>query len=190
MLEQIIRNSQPVLDACKAGDFDQALSLLLADTTEIKTPDLRTVRWLIINLPDQAVGSPDGTTEADVVLSTLQNSAHPRVKAAYDSMCADGIDLSDPQTQAMVPQIATDWPVGLVDKILQAGVRTVSAAEAQTGQVPTLDAVQAGYSRILVEDLELKVNTGLNESVNPAISSGNQAAVATALRLLADDLEA
>ena len=70
------------------------------------------------------VNPQTGATEADVVLGTLQQSTVPRVKAAYDSLCSTGIDLSEAQVQQMLPILATaaNWPAGLAEKIMQAGL--------------------------------------------------------------------
>lgn len=192
MLSDVIRANAAALTACESGQWSDAVDALLSDTTRLENHELRTTRWLIVNLPDQAQGQPAGTTEADVVLATLQGSNHPRVRAAYDSMSAVGIDLADPQVQAMIPRLAQGggWPSELADRVMQAGIRTISVAESITGEVPTEVAVQAAYGQIVVEDLNSEVATGMNESVNPAISSGDRAAVVAALRALADSVEA
>jgi len=189
MLTDVIRNNAAAMNACVAGDFALAVASLEADTTERRDNTLRTTRWLMINLPDQADGQPAGTTEADVILQSLQDSIHPRVQAAYLAMSAEGIDLSDPQTQMMIPIIGANWPTGLVQKVAEAGVKTISVAEFETGEVPTIDSVTSAYGQIQVEDIQRDVSNGINESVHNAIASGDRAAVAAALRALATTVE-
>lgn len=188
-LESVIRSNTTALAACQSADYVAALAALEADTTQREDHTLRTTRWLMTELNGAAEGQPTGTTEADVVLATLQSSTQPRVSAAYQAMSADGIDLADPQVQQMVPLISTGWPSGLEQKVLEAGVKTLSVAEFETGVAPDVSSIESAYQQIVVEDLEQEVATGLNESVNPAIATGDSAAVATALRQLADSVE-
>jgi hypothetical protein len=177
--------------ACKAGDWTAAVAAVNSDTTTITDSTLRTTRWLIVELPDQAVGFPAGTTEADVVLGSMQSSTIPRVLAAYQAMSAGGIDLSDPQSQELIPVLAASggWPAGLEQKVSEAGVKVESKFEAEGGEAPDVVNVEAAYQRIVVQDLEQEVATGLNEKVNPAIATGDRAATAAALRQVADDVE-
>lgn len=188
---QALRDNAAAMAACKAGDWTAAVAALNSDTTTITDSTLRTTRWLIVELPDQAVGFPAGTTEADVVLGSMQSSTIPRVLAAYQAMSAGGIDLSDPQSQELIPVLAASggWPAGLEQKVAEAGVRVESKFEAEGGEAPDVVNVQAAYQQIMVEDLEADVATGLNEKVNPAIASGDRAATAAALRQVADDVE-
>ena len=188
---QALRDNAAAMAACKAGDWAAAVAALESDTTTITDSTLRTTRWLIVELPDQAVGFPAGTTEADVVLGSMQSSTIPRVLAAYQAMSAGGIDLSDPQSQELIPVLAASggWPAGLEQKVAEAGVRVESKFEAEGGEAPDVSNVEAAYQQIKVEDLEADVATGLNEKVNPAIATGDRAATAAALRQVADDVE-
>lgn len=188
---QALRDNAAAMAACKAGDWAAAVAALESDTTTITDSTLRTTRWLIVELPDQAVGFPAGTTEADVVLGSMQSSTIPRVLAAYQAMSAGGIDLSDPQSQELIPVLAASggWPAGLEQKVAEAGVKVESKFEAEGGEAPDVVNVEAAYQQIKVEDLEADVATGLNEKVNPAIATGDRAATAAALRQVADDVE-
>ena len=188
---QALRDNAAAMTACKAGDWTAAVAALNSDTTTITDSTLRTTRWLIVELPDQAVGFPAGTTEADVVLGSMQSSTIPRVLAAYQAMSAGGIDLSDPQSQELIPVLAASggWPAGLEQKVAEAGVRIESKFEAEGGEAPDVVNVESAYQQIMVEDLEADVATGLNEKVNPAIATGDRAATAAALRQVADDVE-
>lgn len=188
-LSNVIRDNATALVACETGNWPAAVAALEADTTQREDHTLRTTRWLMTELNLQADGQPSGTTEADVVLATLQASTQPRVMAAYQAMSANGIDLADPQVQQMVPLISSGWPSGLEQKVLDAGVKTMSVAEFETGEAPDVVNVEAAYQQIMVEDLEADVATGLNEKVNPAIATGDRAATAAALRQVADDVE-
>jgi hypothetical protein len=189
---QALRDNAAAMAACKAGNWAAAVAALNSDTTTITDSTLRTTRWLIVELPNQAVGFPAGTTEADVVLGSMQSSTIPRVLAAYQAMSAGGIDLSDPQSQELIPILAASggWPAGLEQKVAEAGVKVESKFEAEGGEAPDVVNVQSAYQQIMVQDLEADVATGLNEKVNPAIASGDRAATAAALRQVADDVEA
>lgn len=146
-LSSVIENNSTALAACQAGDWSAARAALLADTGPVSDGELRTTRWLMVEFSGQAEGEEAGTTEADVILGTLQASQSPRVKAAYDAMSSTGIDLSDDQVQAMLPLLAqaAGWPSGLVDRLAQCGVRTVSKAEQAIGSEPTVEEVQTAY---------------------------------------------
>lgn len=121
--------NQHALSAAQAGDWVTVASTLNALTTEVRVTELRTARWLMLQLPEQ-VSIQNGVpiTEADIVLGTLQAATHPRIKAAYDSLCNGGIDLSDQQVQDMIPllSVAGGWPGGLAEKVMQFGRRTES----------------------------------------------------------------
>lgn len=188
----IIQNNTTALTAAQAGNWAACVAALAVDTVEVEDHELRSTRWLMTELTDQAAGQPAGTTEADVVLGTLQASTHPRVQAAYAAMSAVGIDLADPQVQQMVPVLAQagSWPDGLASKVLSAGVQTASRWKQATGSEPTEPAVQAAWQQHLVDTVYGEIATGLNESVHPAASTADRAAVATALRALADSIEA
>ena len=124
-----------------AARFAEAAAILNDATVEHRTTDLRTTRWLITELAD-VLDPATGQTEADVVLATLQGSTHPRVKAAYEAMNGDGIDISDPQAQLLIDVLATaaNWPAGLADKIKAAGVQKRSHCE--TAGLPPTDAAE------------------------------------------------
>ena len=65
-------------------------------------------------------------------MGTLQSpNLPPRVKAAYDSLCNGGLDLSEQQVRDMLPLLAqaASWPNGLADKILLAGRKNVAVLE-------------------------------------------------------------
>lgn len=117
---------QHALQAAQAGDWSAVAETLNAMTTEVRDTTLRSARWLMLQLTT-VVNRLTGATEADVVLGTLQQSTIPRVKAAYDSLCSTGIDLSEAQVQQMLPILATaaSWPAGLAEKIMQAGLQNV-----------------------------------------------------------------
>lgn len=118
------------LAAAQAGNWQSVADTLNALTIEVRDTTLRTGRWLMLQLPN-VVDQQTGMTESDIVLGTLQQSTIPRVKAAYDSLCNGGIDLSEDQVQMMIPLLADagHWPAGLAEKILSAGRRIVPVLE-------------------------------------------------------------
>jgi hypothetical protein len=119
--------NQHALSAAQAGDWDAVASTLNALTQEVRVTELRSARWLMKQLKDpvSVVGGVT-LTEADIVLGTLQATTIPRVKAAYDSLVGDGLDLSDEQIQSEIPSLAAagNWPTGLATKVMQAGRST------------------------------------------------------------------
>lgn len=120
------------LSAAQAGDWNTVASTLNALTTEVRVTELRTARWLMLQLTDVVrVENGIPLTEADIVLGTLQAAAIPRVKAAYDSLCNGGLDLSEDQVQQMIPVLAAagSWPTGLAAKILAAGRQNKAVLE-------------------------------------------------------------
>jgi len=190
-LASVIQANATARAACESGDWSAAVASLKSDTVKQRDSTLRSSRWLMLEFSGQADGMSAGTTEADVILSTLQQSVNPRVIAAYQAMAFDGIDLSDPQVQEMLPLLAQAgaWPEGLVHRVQAKGVTIVSKAEAETGEVPTIDSVTSAYKQIQVEEIQRDVSNGINESVHNAIASGDRAAVAAALRALATTVE-
>ena len=116
-------------DALAVSDWEAVAKVM--NTPSIKQADntLRSTSWLMQQLT-AVVDPTTGATEADIVLGTLQRATIPRVRAAYDRMSSVGIDLSDDQVQAMLPVLAAagNWPAGLVEKIMETGVRMVSPA--------------------------------------------------------------
>ena len=157
-LAGVINGNAAAKSACESGDWSSAVAALLADTVEVKDPELRSARWVMREFSGQADGMSAGTTEADVILATLQGSTNPRVVAAYQSMTADGIDMSDDQVQAMLPLLAQagGWPAGLVDRVQAVGVQVKSQAEAVTGSVPTAAEVQVAFESLAVDTYDRK----------------------------------
>lgn len=178
--------NQHALAAAQAGNWQSVADTLNALTTEVRTTDLRTARWLMLQLPD-VVDPQTGTTESDVVLGTLQQSTIPRVKAAYDSLVSDGIDLSDDQVQQMIPVLAqaANWPAGLADKILLAGRRIESVLSEAT----TANECQKAFEQQVADQAYA---TAQNELIAPELSSPTRtkASIAAKLRQAAAELEA
>ncbi|MGB1813904.1 MAG: hypothetical protein ACPHJ3_01025 [Rubripirellula sp.] len=157
-LASVIQANETARAACESGDWSAAVASLKSDTVKQRDSTLRSSRWLMLEFSGQADGMSPGTTEADVILSTLQQSVNPRVAAAYQAMAFDGIDLSDPQVQEMLPLLAQAgaWPEGLVDRVQAKGVTIVSKAKAETGEEPTADAVQLAYESSKVDTFDKK----------------------------------
>jgi len=138
--------------AATAANWPAVAGVLNAKTVTITDTTLRTARWLMNQLT-VVLNPATGMTESDVVLGTLQAATVPRIKAAYDSLVSDGLDLSNSQIQAMLPAISTgaSWPAGLANKIMTAGVWLVSPAE------------NAGLGSVTAEQCSDAWNLGLKE---------------------------
>lgn len=121
--------SNALADA-QAGDWPSVAATLNAPSVGVRNTELRTTRWLMQQFTT-VVDQQTGATEADLVLGTLQQSTVPRVQAALQSMAADGIDLSDPQVQQMIPALgaAAGWSQDLIDRLLVAGFEQRSPAQ-------------------------------------------------------------
>ena len=133
-LDKVIRRNATAAAARDAGDDAAVLAALNAKTVQQTDNTPRTANWLMVEFDE--VLDPDGTTEADVILGTLQGSDVPRVIAAVAALSNNGIDLSNPQVQVMVPALASGaaaagkpWPDGLVERVLEFGVWMISPAE-------------------------------------------------------------
>ena len=158
LLSQVVTNNATALAACQSGDWSAARAALLADTVTVNNPELRTTRWLMVEFSGQADGQAAGTTEADVILGTLQASTNPRVKAAYDAMSSTGIDLSDDQVQAMLPLLSAgaSWPSGLADRFAQRGRYSISKAEQANGSEPSEAEIKTAYEAGQVSTFDRK----------------------------------
>lgn len=147
--------NQHALSAAQAGNWQAVADTLNALTTEVRDNTLRTARWLMLQLTE-VVRTENGIpiTEADIVLGTLQSpNLPPRVKAAYDSLCNGGLDLSEQQVRDMIPILAAgaSWPNGLANKILQAGRRTVAVLDPQTNAIACEAAWRTEQVRLLTQ---------------------------------------
>jgi hypothetical protein len=156
--------NQHALSAAQAGDWQSVATTLNALTQEVRITELRTARWLMLQLTDPVGNS--GMTEADVVLGTLQQSTIPRVKAAYDSLCNDGIDLSDSQVRQMIPLLAqaASWPAGLAQKILDAGRPTVAVLNPATNAIACEAAWRTEQVRLLTQkwhEVDQQIRAGI-----------------------------
>ena len=178
--------NQHALSAAQANDWQAVADTLNALTTEVRDNTLRTARWLMLQLTD-VVNPQTGMTESDVVLGTLQQSTIPRVKAAYDSLVNDGIDLSDDQVQAMIPLLAqaANWPAGLAEKILLAGRRSVAVLSPTTTPQECQSAWDAEVRTQRNATLRSRFDAILNQ-----LGTSEHAEGIAALRAMADELEA
>lgn len=177
--------NQHALSAAQAGNWQSVADTLNALTTEVRDNTLRTARWLMLQLTD-VVNPQTGMTESDVVLGTLQQSSIPRVKAAYDSLVSDGIDLSDDQVQQMIPVLAAaaSWPAGLADKILQAGRQNVPVLSPST----TPEDCQSVWESEIRTQRNGNLKSRFDSILNQIGTSEHSEGIA-ALRAMADELE-
>lgn len=165
------------LSAAQASDWATVASTLNALTKEVRVTELRTARWLMLQLTTQVTvqnGVP--ITEADIVLGTLQAATIPRVKAAYDSLVNGGIDLSEQQVQDMLPVLATagNWPSGLAEKVMQAGRRI--EAVVPTNAIACEAAWRTEQVRLLIEKWHQVDQQIRAEISNQTLQSGDVAA--------------
>jgi len=147
-LIELIEADDAAAAAAASGNFAAVAAELNAATIRKTDTTLRTARWIMTQLTG-VVDPTTGATESDIVLGTLQAATVPRIKAAYDSLCSDGLDLSNDQIQAMVPRLAAaaNWPAGLAEKVLSAGVWHVSAADENGLSPVTADDCAAAWER-------------------------------------------
>lgn len=181
--------NQHALSAAQAEDWQSVADTLNALTTEVRDNTLRTARWLMLQLTD-VVRTENGIpiTEADIVFGTLQSpSLPPRVKAAYDSLCNGGIDLSEDQVQQMIPLLAqaANWPNGLAEKIMLAGRRNVSVFSEQL----TAADCQSAWNAEVRTQRNATLRSRFDSILNQLGTSEHAEGIAT-LRAMADELEA
>jgi hypothetical protein len=87
-----------------------------------------------------------GATEADLLITTLENSPIPRAREAHRLLSGIGLDLSHPDVQAMLPVIGAAWPAGMVAKIQRFGCWTTAPwQDAGLGAAPTAEEIQATW---------------------------------------------
>lgn len=189
-LKTLISQKADLRALAEASDWAGLHSAIV--TKNIPQPDttMRTARWLMLELstvPDP-VNAPH-TTEADIVLATLQASTLPRVMAAYASLCGDGIDLSDGQVQSMIDLLGEQggWSADLISRVKQAGIRQVSLAEQNGLSDPTQAECQSAW---VASVLESDWTTQQNETINPAVASEDRVALVAALNQAAINLGA
>ena len=171
------------------GDDDGLLSALNTADIPIRHTELRTTRWLMLEL-DTIVDANTGATEADLVLGALQAAAVPRVRAAYDAMSAGGVDLSDPQVQTMIEVIGAGagWSADLINRLKSAGVTYTSIAQQQLGR----DATQADVDAARLQAEKEQRWSGAQATLDAAeneVNAGLYAEAAARLRTLADQVE-
>jgi hypothetical protein len=138
-----ILSSNAALVATSAGDWG-TVALALSQANRLHTDaTLRTSRWLMTQLT--AVLDPQtGATEADLLITTLEDSPYPRAREAHRLLSGIGLDLSHPDVQAMLPAIGANWPAGMVAKIQRFGRWTTTPwQDAGLPQAPTAEEIQA-----------------------------------------------
>lgn len=179
-LIELIR--EHALSAAQAGNWPAVADTLNALTTEVRVTELRTARWLMLQLTEPA-GTVNGVplTEADVVLGTLQAATIPRVKAAYDSLCNGGLDLSEDQVQEMLPLLAQagNWPAGLAAKVMQAGRRNVAVLETPVTSTDCQKAWEAAVSTQQLAAIRARITNAsalANERITASDTPEQQAA--------------
>lgn len=117
------------LSEAESGEWQSVADILNSTTDPVGITELRTTRWLMTEF-DDIVDPNTGMTSADVILNALQKSSHPRVRAAYEAMAGNGIDLSNPQVQGMISVLAnaSGWPASMLSKIQAASFDSRSKA--------------------------------------------------------------
>ena len=118
-LDKVIRRDEAARAARDAND-DAQLLIILNTQSIMKTDNTpRDSNWITNQLG----------ANADCVLGTIQAATIPRAVAANAKLAGDGVDISNPQVQAMLPQLAAavvgtalEWPEGLLATVLGWGV--------------------------------------------------------------------
>lgn len=150
---ELIRNIAPA----QFADGDDAAVVAALNDLSIQRTDvtLRTARWVMITFAPE---------EAGLILATLQNHTafgplSPFVKAGYDSLVSDGLDLSNPTTQQLITQVggAAGWGDDLTNRIKNHGVWFVSPSSQALGRDATLEDVAEArtYANSVLKQKEL-----------------------------------
>jgi len=142
LLSCILSSAAATAEA-NTGDW-AAASTALSLATRVQTDTtLRNSRWLMIQLAT-VLDPQTGATEADLLITTLENSPIPRAREAHRLLSGIGLDLSHPDVQAMLPVIGANWPSGMVAKIQRFGRWTTAPwQDAGLGAAPTAEEIQA-----------------------------------------------
>lgn len=142
LLSCILSSAAATAEA-NTGDW-AAASTALSLATRVQTDTtLRNSRWLMIQLAT-VLDPQTGATEADLLITTLENSPIPRAREAHRLLSGIGLDLSHPDVQAMLPVIGANWPAGMVAKIQRFGRWTTAPwQDAGLGAAPTAEEIQA-----------------------------------------------
>lgn len=138
-----ILSHAPAVTAASTSDW-AAAATALATASQIRTnTTFRNSRWLMTQLAT-VLDPQTGATEADLLITTLENSPIPRAREAHRLLSGIGLALSHPDVQAMLPVIGANWPAGMVAKIQRFGRWTTAPwQDAGLGAAPTAEEIQA-----------------------------------------------
>lgn len=138
-----ILSHAPAVTAASTSDW-AAAATALATASQIRTnTTFRNSRWLMSQLAT-VLDPQTGATEADLLITTLENSPIPRAREAHRLLSGIGLALSHPDVQAMLPVIGANWPAGMVAKIQRFGRWTTAPwQDAGLGAAPTAEEIQA-----------------------------------------------
>ncbi len=126
-----------------AGDWEAAATALSLSTKVHADTTLRNSRWLMTQFTG-VLDPQTGATEADLLITTLENSPISRAREAHRLLSGIGLDLSHPDVQATLPVIGANWPPGMVAKIQRFGRWTTAPwQDAGLPQAPTAEEIQA-----------------------------------------------
>ena len=157
----------PAVTAASAGDWATAATNLSTSTRVHTDTTLRNSRWLMIQLAT-VLDPQTGATEADLLITTLENSPIPRAREAHRLLSGIGLDLSHPDVQVMLPVIGANWPAGMVAKIQRFGRWTTAPwQDAGLGAAPTEEEIQAAWEPYaLKQSLEAVADAAYAEFVS------------------------
>ena len=170
--------------AASVGDYATAKTALESDSQVVEYASKRTTETLLDEFSPASV---------DTLLSDLQSSTIPRASSLYSRLNNGvGVNFSVSKIQDILDDVAVEagWSNAFRDGVKRLGIDTLPKAEIEDGTPLTLATVESGWLAYSVLELQTAVASGLTESVNPAIASGDKAAVAAALRDLATTVEA
>lgn len=161
-----IRVSPAALASANAGDWGSAATTLSSSSQVHTDTTLRNSRWLMTQLTG-ILDPQTGATEADLLISTLENSPIPRAREAHRLLSGEGLDLSHADVQVMLPAIGANWPPGLVEKIQRFGRWTTAPwQDAGLPQAPTAEEIQAVWGPyVLRQSLEAVADAAYAEFV-------------------------
>lgn len=170
MLINLIR--QHALEAAESGDFAAVAATLNALTTTVTD----TTHWSFGLMMSQGQ-LPEELVTGIAAAVKVAAQANPLMESAFIAFSTTGLQLHTQERQAMIEAIGAGLPPNAVTAVKGLGVRSSVTI------VTTAEECEAEWVRAICGTLQ-------NESIQPAIATGDRSLIAAALRSAAEAVEA
>lgn len=170
MLINLIRKH--ALAAAESGDFAAVATTLNALTTTVTD----TTHWSFGLMMSQGE-LPEELVTGIAAAVKVASQANPLMESAFIAFSTTGLQLHTQERQAMIDVIGAGLPPEAVAAVKALGVRSAATI------VTTAEACEAAWIQAICGTLQ-------NESIQPAIATGDRSVIAAALRSAAEAVEA